>query len=190
MQTFTAAQALSFVRQRHGLPYGDLDRTHRQQAFLAAVTHKLRSNGILSNRGALHGLINVARKDVVIDDRLDPVNFASEASALTSGNITFYTLPIDGFVTTGGGLPRRPNAHSSRGARPAHCGPTPTRCASQPSPARRHATVDVDNAAGQAGIAAAISGSLAAQGYQPGAIGNSNPNRKAMLAVGSGGGAD
>ena len=34
LQTITGVDALKFVRQRHGLPNGDLDRTHRQQAFL------------------------------------------------------------------------------------------------------------------------------------------------------------
>src|SRR5262249_17612660 len=34
-QTLDAEQALSFVRQRHGLENGDLDRTHRQQAFIS-----------------------------------------------------------------------------------------------------------------------------------------------------------
>ena len=40
-QTLDAAQALAFVRQRHGLENGDLDRTHRQQAFLSSVMHQL-----------------------------------------------------------------------------------------------------------------------------------------------------
>ena len=40
-QTLNAAQALAFVRQRHGLDNGDLDRTHRQQAFLVSVMRKL-----------------------------------------------------------------------------------------------------------------------------------------------------
>ena len=34
-------QALAFVRQRHGLPNGDLDRIRRQQYFLSAAFHKV-----------------------------------------------------------------------------------------------------------------------------------------------------
>jgi LCP family protein required for cell wall assembly len=36
-QHLNPRQALAFVRQRHGLTNGDLDRTHRQQAFLDSV---------------------------------------------------------------------------------------------------------------------------------------------------------
>jgi len=36
-QTISGAQALSFVRQRYGLPNGDLDRIVRQQVFLGAL---------------------------------------------------------------------------------------------------------------------------------------------------------
>ena len=35
------AQALAFVRQRHGLPHGDLDRIKRQQYFLKAAFNKI-----------------------------------------------------------------------------------------------------------------------------------------------------
>ena len=46
-QTLDAEQALAFVRQRHGLENGDLDRTHRQQAFLSAVMRQLQDCGHL-----------------------------------------------------------------------------------------------------------------------------------------------
>jgi len=65
-QTLNGAQSLAFVRQRHGLTNGDLDRTHRQQAFLASVTHKLASTGTFTNFGQLQSLLDVAKKDVVI----------------------------------------------------------------------------------------------------------------------------
>ena len=41
--------ALAFVRQRHGLPLGDLDRVRRQQAFLAGLSHKVLSAGTLAD---------------------------------------------------------------------------------------------------------------------------------------------
>ena len=36
VSTIKGTQALAFVRQRHGLPHGDLDRIKRQQYFLSA----------------------------------------------------------------------------------------------------------------------------------------------------------
>ena len=46
--------------------------------------------------------MNVVKKDVVIDSGLNPIQLATEATNLTSGNIDFYTLPIVGYATEGG----------------------------------------------------------------------------------------
>lgn len=102
VQTITGADALKFVRQRHGLPEGDLDRTHRQQAFITGVITKLRSEGIFGDLGKISALLNVAKKDVVIDSGWDVLGFLPEAKSLTGGHITFYTLPIEGFASRNG----------------------------------------------------------------------------------------
>ena len=98
LQTISGADALKFVRQRHGLPNGDLDRTHRQQAFIAGVITKFRTQGIFGDIGKLSALLNVAKKDVVIDSGFDVLGFLPQAKALTGGNIKFHTLPIEGYV--------------------------------------------------------------------------------------------
>ncbi len=98
LQTITGVQALQFVRQRHGLPNGDLDRTHRQQAFITGVITKFRTQGIFGDLGKLSSLLSVAKKDVVIDAGWDVLGFLPNAKALTGGNITFHTLPIEGYV--------------------------------------------------------------------------------------------
>jgi len=98
LQTISGADALKFVRQRHGLPNGDLDRTHRQQAFIAGVITKFRTQGIFSDIGKITGLLDVAKKDVVIDSGFDVIGFLPQAKALTGGNIKFHTLPIEGYV--------------------------------------------------------------------------------------------
>lgn len=97
LQTISGVDALKFVRQRHGLPNGDLDRTHRQQAFITGVITKFRSQGIFGDLGKLTSLLNVAKKDVVIDSGWDVLGFLPQAKALTGGNITFHTLPIEGY---------------------------------------------------------------------------------------------
>ena len=98
LQTISGADALKFVRQRHGLPNGDLDRTHRQQAFIAGVITKFRTQGIFGDIGKISALLDVAKKDVVIDSGFDVLGFLPQAKALTSGNIKFHTLPIEGYV--------------------------------------------------------------------------------------------
>ena len=98
LQTISGADALRFVRQRHGLPNGDLDRTHRQQAFIAGVITKFRTQGVFGDIGKISALLDVAKKDVVIDSGFDVIGFLPQAKALTSGNIKFHTLPIEGYV--------------------------------------------------------------------------------------------
>jgi len=102
LQTITGVQALEFVRQRHGLPNGDLDRTHRQQAFITGVITKFRSQGIFGDLGKLQSLLTVAKKDVVIDSGWDVLGFLPQAKALTGGHIKFYTLPIEGYALRNG----------------------------------------------------------------------------------------
>ena len=98
LQTISGVQALQFVRQRHGLPNGDLDRTHRQQAFITGVITKFRTQGIFGDLGKLRSLLTVAKKDVVIDSGWDVLGFLPQARALTGGRITFHTLPIEGYA--------------------------------------------------------------------------------------------
>src|ERR1700758_4237483 len=65
-QALNAEQALAFVRQRHGLVNGDLDRTRRQQAFLISIMRKLHDGAFFTDLGKLNKLISVAHKDVVL----------------------------------------------------------------------------------------------------------------------------
>ena len=102
VHTLDGPQALEFVRQRHGLPNGDLDRTHRQQAFLSGAVAKLRSAGTFDDLGKIDGLLAVAQKDVVADSGFDLLAFLHQASAVTSGDIQFFTLPITGYANVDG----------------------------------------------------------------------------------------
>src|SRR6201993_3663688 len=92
-QTLVAEQALAFVRQRHGLENGDLDRTHRQQAFLSSVMRQLQDAGTFTNLGKLKSLMSVARKDVVLSSGWDEDQFR-RMGALAGGSIEYRTLPV------------------------------------------------------------------------------------------------
>ncbi|MFE9423302.1 LCP family protein [Kitasatospora sp. NPDC006697] len=91
-QFLNAAQSLSFVRQRYNLPNGDLDRTQRQQAFLAGVTKQLRDQGVFGDLGRMQGLLDAVKQDVVIDDSWKLLDFAQQVPDLTGGNVEFHTL--------------------------------------------------------------------------------------------------
>ncbi|RXS73194.1 LytR family transcriptional regulator [Streptomyces sp. TM32] len=97
-QTLDGARSLAFVRQRHGLPRGDLDRTRRQQAFLASALHKLDSAETFTDPARLLRLLDVAKQDVVIDEGWDLPAFLKQAKNLSGGNVEFSTLPIAGFA--------------------------------------------------------------------------------------------
>ncbi|MFD9455975.1 LCP family protein [Streptomyces sp. NPDC059985] len=96
-QELDGRQSLAFVRQRHGLERGDLDRTKRQQAFLAGATQKLNSAGTFTDPVKLVRLIDTAKKDVVTDSGWDLLSFVRQAKNLSGGKVQFTTLPIEGF---------------------------------------------------------------------------------------------
>ncbi|MEY9929276.1 LCP family protein required for cell wall assembly [Catenulispora sp. GP43] len=91
-----AATALQFVRQRFHLLRGDFDRNRRQQAFLASVLYKLKNDGVIGDLGKMRALFDVVKKDVVIDDSWDVLDFADRAQNLTGGDADFRELPITG----------------------------------------------------------------------------------------------
>jgi LCP family protein required for cell wall assembly len=98
-QTLSGADALSFVRQRHGLPQGDLSRVRRQQVFLAAVAHKILSAGTLTDPAKLSALVGVAQDTLVIDPGWDLLGFAQQAAGIARGNLEFVTIPTQGTQT-------------------------------------------------------------------------------------------
>lgn len=93
-QHLDPAQALAFVRQRHGLENGDLDRTHRQQAFLTSVARQLRSAGTLTDPGKLSALMEVAHRNIVLSDGWNMTEFVRTLGAAKDPQVEFRTLPI------------------------------------------------------------------------------------------------
>ena len=92
-------QALAFVRQRHGLPRGDLDRIERQQQFLGALMRRALSLGVLLNPVRLKGFLDVATKSIQVDDELDFGELKDLALALKDldpARVAFVTTPITG----------------------------------------------------------------------------------------------
>ena len=90
------AQALAFVRQRHGLPHGDLDRIKRQQYFLRAAFTKITSAGTLLNPFKMRDLLKAVGSSLLVDPKLDLLQLARQFQSLTSGKINFATVPNNG----------------------------------------------------------------------------------------------
>ncbi|MER7706615.1 LCP family protein [Kitasatospora sp. NPDC097605] len=204
VSSLDARQALSFVRQRHHLKNGDLDRTHRQQAFISSVVYKLKQQGVVNDLGQLQRLFDVVKKDVVIDDRWNVLDFAQQAPNLTGGNVEFNTLPITGFKNIGGQEvntvdpdqikrivkqlfghePPPPAATDAPAPEPAE----PTSAAPSATPSAARSVVDVHGASAEA--AAAESKALAGLGYPAGkATGTAAAARVRVTTVAYGTGA-
>jgi LCP family protein required for cell wall assembly len=92
-QMLDAQQALAFVRQRHGLDNGDLDRTHRQQAFLVSVLRQLQDSGTFTDLAKLNALVDVAHNDIVPSQGWGQELFG-RIGALAGGHIHYQTLPV------------------------------------------------------------------------------------------------
>ena len=102
VQELTAAQAMSFVRQRRDtgpsdLELTDLDRTRRQQAFIVSLATKLKNANTFTNPGTVQSLIDTAKQYVALDSSLNLLSFAGQAQGLAGGNMTFVTLPIQSY---------------------------------------------------------------------------------------------
>lgn len=100
--TLDAVQSLEFVRQRHFLPLGDLDRVKRQQYFLTAAFHKIESAGVLLNPGRLSSLISAVKNSFTLDQNLNLSTLAEQMASLSAGHIRGYTIPDEGNATIAG----------------------------------------------------------------------------------------
>lgn len=97
-QTLVGAQALAFVRSRHGIGDGsDLGRISNQQLFLSALLRKMTSAGVLGNPITLYQLAHAAVTNVQLSDRLtQPTTLVSLALTLKTvslSNIVFLQYP-------------------------------------------------------------------------------------------------
>ncbi len=92
-------QALAFVRQRHGLPRGDLDRIARQQQFMGALMQRATSKGVLLNPFRLKEFLDVATKSVQVDEDLgfnEMKDLGLAMKGLEPGRVAFVTVPVAG----------------------------------------------------------------------------------------------
>lgn len=94
-QRLDAAQALAFVRQRHGLTNGDIDRTRRQQAFLSSVLNQLDTAGTFTDFGKLGKLLDVVRRNVVLSSGWTPAVFARIGDVAHAHDSEYRTLPVE-----------------------------------------------------------------------------------------------
>ncbi|MCX4091690.1 LCP family protein [Nocardia sp. alder85J] len=185
-QHLDASDSLAFVRQRHELENGDLDRTHRQQAFLTAAAKKLKDGGTLTNIGGLQRLITLAQNDIVLSQGWNLVDFAQTMGRAGSIPISFQTLPVLRYDTVDDQDVNVVDAPAIKRIVRAAFG-----VQTAPAPkATPTSTVDVVNAGAPSGMAAKVSTSLSAKGFPQGSTGNAGYADGSSSVVYFGSGAD
>jgi LCP family protein required for cell wall assembly len=93
-QTLQGADALGFVRQRQGLPRGDLDRIVRQQYVLRAVARETLSLGTLLRPDRVLDVLDAVTSSIRADEDLSTFDLARLALRLRGGNLQFTTVPV------------------------------------------------------------------------------------------------
>ncbi|MEZ0350034.1 LCP family protein [Mycobacterium sp. pR1184] len=196
-QRLDASEALAFVRQRHGLDNGDLDRTHRQQAFIASVMRELQDSGTFTNLDKMKSLMAVARKDVVLSAGWDEDMFrriGEIAGSAAANQVVFRTLPVVRYDNIGGQdvnivdpvAIKAEVASAIGGDMPTSSSPT---TAAKPNPST---IVDVVNASSTSGLASQVSRALKKYGYTAGTVRDRNwfDPSKTSIQYGAGAQAD
>ena len=177
-QHLSPKMALAFVRQRDGLPNGDLDRTHRQQAFLDSVLEALRTGGVLDDLTKVQALLSVGKQYVITDSGWNLLDFVSQMRNISSGDITFRTLPIENYSVIGGQDVNIVNPSYIKQLVQEAFYPAPALPSPKPATSKRHyggcrqTMVDVYNGGNTPGLAGLVSAALVKQGYKAGQIAN------------------
>src|ERR1700744_594259 len=171
-QRLDASQALSFVRQRHELDNGDLDRTHRQQAFISSVMQELQASGTFTDLDKLKSLMAVARKDVGLSSGWDEDMFQRLGSLAANGHVEFRPLPgvrYDNIEGQDVNIIDQAAIQAEVAAAIGAPAPTttPATTAAKPNPST---VVDVINSGAMSGLANQVARALKKRGYPAGQV--------------------
>lgn len=185
-QRLNGPQALSFVRQRHDLPRGDLDRVVRQQVVMASLAHQVISGKTLSSPATLSRLQDAVHRSVVLSDGWDIMSFITQLQELAAGSVAFATIPVldeagwsdDGMQSVVRIDPTQVKDWVTSLLEDQDQGKTEELAY---SPGRT--TVEVLNDTDINGLASAVSDVLTAKGFLPGNVGNNEGARPPVSQV-------
>ncbi|WP_308075348.1 LCP family protein, partial [Actinokineospora sp. PR83] len=203
VQTISGAPALAFVRQRHGLPNGDLDRIVRQQTFMGAMAKKVFSQDVIApGSETLPKLQEAIAKSVVLDQDWNIMQFAQQMTGITGGRVTFETIPhgtID-LQTPSDGSAIEIDPDDVRAfvrhlltpdAPTSSAGPSSAPASGTTEPGSTDAdsakpVVNVLNGSGKTGLAADVVKTLTGKGFTQGSTGNAAARAKTVIRYATG----
>lgn len=172
-QRLDGQEALSFVRQRHDLERGDIDRIVRQQVFMAQLVGQLLNAKTLANPGKLSEISEAVGRTVVLDDDWDVLAFLQQLKDLSGGKVAFETIPVSDL-----------NSMTSAGESVVKVDPKKVQSFvaglvgeekkedTAPKIDTSTVTVSVLNAGGATGLAGKVSTVLTGEGFREGTVGN------------------
>jgi anionic cell wall polymer biosynthesis LytR-Cps2A-Psr (LCP) family protein len=170
-----ADQSLAYVRSRDTLPGVDIGRTARQQAAIAYILWKLKTDGVLGDVTQIDSLLSNAKSWLMYDSDWNLLDFAQDMGALSGNGLHFTTLPelsLNDVDIPGYGGEQSANyidvQQIQQQVNEAFYG-TSMIPASAPQ-----VTVDVYNGGSARGLAGYVSQDLAAMGYKAGAVKDSS----------------
>ena len=179
-QRLDGPQALSFVRQRHDLPRGDLDRGVRQQVVMASLAHQVISGKTLRSRGTLKRLEDAIQRSVVISSGWDIMDLLNQLQRLAAGNVTFATIPVlaeDGWSDDGMQSVVRVDPSQVRQWVAGRLHDQDAGKVAEVAYSREQTTVDVVNDSDVNGLAGAVLDRLTTTGFTGGAVGNNDKDK-------------
>jgi LCP family protein required for cell wall assembly len=97
-------EALLYVRQRYGLPGGDLDRVKRQQYVLRSILRGLRQSVDPKNPKKAYDLLDIITRHLTVDSGFsggDLRGLALDLARMPSSDLTFFTAPVAGLGREG-----------------------------------------------------------------------------------------
>lgn len=95
-------QALAYVRERHQLPHGDLDRAERQRVVLQAILAKGLAKETVTNPAKFVSFARGVSQHVTVDDQLTESELRKTALSLRlrPKDVHMLQAPISGFGTS------------------------------------------------------------------------------------------
>jgi polyisoprenyl-teichoic acid--peptidoglycan teichoic acid transferase len=100
--TIAGEEALWFVRERHQLPGGDLDRAENQRNVIKAIVQKGLSAKVISDPATFTNFIGNVAKHLTVDNELSDGEIRRTALSLrlSAKDIELLQAPISGFGTS------------------------------------------------------------------------------------------
>lgn len=105
-QHMSGGEALTYVRERYGLPGGDFDRVRRQQVWMKTVFESLLTPEVLSSPSKLMDVYGTVQDYLSVDEGLSVtglVELGSSLRNLSSDGLVFLTAPYSGTDTSSDG---------------------------------------------------------------------------------------